>query len=189
MRVSIIFFIGFLACCSPTEQLRTQTQSPLQAVSYRNPTIPSAAIESELRTFAESWKETPYVEGGSSKAGIDASGLVVIVADQILGLTLPHSTPRQLGFGKEVERAYLMPGDILFFRPTSMPRHVGIYLGSQEFLHAWPEDGVSIGRIDEPYWSGAYWAGRRVLVGQDSIPTPITSEEPPDSLGNRRLGW
>lgn len=189
MRAYVLLCSVCLAGCSQTGQLRTQTPSPLQAVSSVNPAIPSAAIESELRAFAAFWQGTPHLEGGDSKSGIDAPGLIVVVADQILGLPLPHSTARQLGFGQEVERSSLMPGDIVFFRPTSMPRHVGVYLGSQEFLHAWPEDGVSIGRMDEPYWSGAYWVGRRVLAGQDSVLTPITSEEPPDSLGKRRVGW
>lgn len=189
MRAYVLLCSVCLVGCSQTEQLRTQTPPPLQAVSSVNPAIPSAAIESELRAFSASWQGTRHLEGGDSKSGIDAPGLIVVVADQILGLALPHSTARQLGFGQEVERSSLMPGDIVFFRPTSMPRHVGVYLGSQEFLHAWPEDGVSIGRMDEPYWSGAYWVGRRVLAGQDSVLTPITSEEPPDSLGKRRVGW
>ncbi len=189
MRAYVLLCSICLAGCSQTEQLGTQTSSPLQAVSSVNPAIPSAAIESELRAFATSWQGTPHLEGGNSRSGIDAPGLIVVVADQILGLSLPYSTARQLGFGQEVERSSLMPGDIVFFRPTSMPRHVGIYLGSQEFLHAWPEDGVSIGRMDEPYWSGAYWVGRRVLGARDSVSTPITSEEPPDSLGKRRVGW
>ncbi|MXW13509.1 MAG: hypothetical protein F4069_09075 [Rhodothermaceae bacterium] len=189
MRAYVLLCSVCFVGCAQTSQPGTQISTPLQAVSSVNPAIPSAAIESELRAFATSWQGTPHVEGGSSRSGIDAPGLVVAVADQILGLSFPHSTARQLGFGKEVERASLMPGDIVFFRPTSMPRHVGIYLGSQEFLHAWPEDGVSIGRMDEPYWSGAYWAGRRVLVGQDSVQIPMTPEEPLDSLGNRRVGW
>jgi len=130
------------------------------------------------------------MEGGNSRSGVDAPGLVMLVADQILGLSLPHSTVRQLGVGKEVKRVSLMPGDILFFRPTSMPRHVGVYLGAQDFLHAWPSDGVSTARLDEPYWNGAYWVGRRVLALQASeSDIDTTSEDSQTRPIKRRIGW
>ncbi len=189
MRVYILLCTVCLAGCSQSQQLRTQDSPSLQAVSSVSPVIPSAAIASELRAFAASWQGTPHLEGGKDQTGVDAPGLVVAAAEQIMGLSLPHSTARQLGFGVEVERSSLIPGDIIFFRPTSMPRHVGIYLGSQEFLHVWPEDGVTVGRIDEPYWSGAYWAGKRILGQQIPVHTPVTAGETPDSLGNRRVGW
>lgn len=191
MRIYVFLCAIYLAGCSQTVRLRTQDSPPLQAMSSVPPVAPAVAIESELRTFAASWKDSPYIEGGTSISGVDAPGLVVAIGDQILGVSLPHSTARQLGFGEEVERNYLMPGDIIFFRPTSMPRHVGVYLSSQEFLHAWPDDGVSIGRLDDPYWNGAYWAGRRVLGYPTPVRDSITSDEETlsDSLGNRRVGW
>ncbi|MCY4170312.1 MAG: NlpC/P60 family protein [Bacteroidetes bacterium] len=152
--------------------------------------IPSAATESELRTFASQWQGVPHLSGGDSKSGIDAPGLVMVAFDQVLGLSLPHSTPRQLGYGEEVELALLKPGDLVFFRPTSMPRHVGIYLGSQEFLHSWPETGVSMSRLDDPFWSGAFWAGRRLLASQSSVVSPdSTSQTPSNRPNSRRVGW
>ena len=154
----VLIGVVILAGCYAPRALVT----PRETVSTAS-AIPSAAIESELRTLATSWQGTPHLEGGSSRSGIDAPGLVLVIADQVLGISLPHSTARQLGFGEEIPRSSLVPGDIVFFRPTSMPRHVGVYLGSQEFVHSWPNDGVSIARLDDPYWNGAYWAARPCL--------------------------
>ncbi len=187
-------FLICTACfagCSQSRQLDTSTS--LSALSSAGSSVSSPAIEAELRNFASAWQGVPYLEGGDSRSGIDAPGLVMVVADQILGLSLPHSTPRQLAFGTEVERISIAPGDIIFFRPTSMPRHVGVYLGSQEFLHSWPDDGVSVARLDDPYWNGAYWAGRRVLALDPSETTTgnanTTSEDPPSRPAKRRVGW
>ena len=180
---------GCFAGCTPSQQLRTAS-SPA-TLSSTTSIVSSAGIEVVLRKFATAWQGVPYLEKGDSRSGVDAPGLVRIIADQILGMSLPHSTPRQLGFGEEVERALIVPGDIIFFRPTSMPRHVGVYLGSQEFLHAWPDGGVSVARLDEPYWSGAYWVGRRILALQPSEMTPdnTTRENPPARPEKRRVGW
>lgn len=190
MRVLILVFCtACMAGCASSQQARMSSSDSLASFSSTPSAIPSAAIESELRTLAESWKGTPHLEGGDSRSGIDAPGLVMVIADQVLGLSLPHSTARQLGFGEEIRRSALMPGDILFFRPTSMPRHVGVYLGSEQFLHAWPDGGVSIARLDEPYWNGAYWAGRRVLAQASPAPAAVSPEDPPDRPKKRRVGW
>ncbi len=190
LRIPIAFLCAVcLVGCGQSRQLNPPSSSLLTSSNSAHAVTPPAHIEPELRAFAESWSGTPHLEGGSSKSGIDASGLVMIIAEQILGTPLPHSTARQLGFGLEVERRFLIPGDIVFFRPTSMPRHVGVYLGSQEFLHSWPDGGVSIARMDEPYWNGAYWVGRRLL---DLLPTddaPATPDEPPPLPPKRRVGW
>ncbi|MXX57836.1 MAG: hypothetical protein F4246_02025 [Rhodothermaceae bacterium] len=179
----VLIGVVCLAGCYAPQALVT----PTDTVSTTD-AIPSAAIESELRTLATAWQGTPHLEGGSSRSGIDAPGLVLVFADQVLGISLPHSTARQLGFGEEIPRSSLIPGDIVFFRPTSMPRHVGIYLGSREFVHSWPDDGVSIARLDDPYWNGAYWAARRVL-GEPLVSTPATPEERPSRPTRRRVGW
>ena len=180
----VLISVVCLAGCYSPQALVT----PSETVSTTG-AVPSAAIESELRTLATSWQGTPHLEGGSSRSGIDAPGLVLVLADQILGISLPHSTARQLGFGEEIPRSSLMPGDIVFFRPTSMPRHVGVYLGSREFVHSWPDDGVSIARLDDPYWNGAYWAARRIS-GEPLVSTPVTPEEQPSRRPTkRRVGW
>ena len=190
MRVNLIlsFMIGLVGC-APSQKM-TSTASSMTTMSATTSVIPSAAIEAELRNFASQWQGVPHLEGGDSRDGIDAPGLVMVISDQILGLSLPHSTARQLGFGQEVELESLLPGDLVFFRPTSMPRHVGIYLGSEEFLHSWHDGGVSTARLNEPYWIGAFWAGRRVLAMQpgESTAKPSTSEltNPSDK---RRVGW
>jgi cell wall-associated NlpC family hydrolase len=67
--------------------------------------------------------------------------------------------------GEKVERAALVPGDLVFFGPGGRVNHVGIYVGEGRFLHA-PSRGKTV-RVDSlasGYWSGRYLQGRRVAM-------------------------
>ncbi|MEZ9174007.1 NlpC/P60 family protein, partial [Vibrio cyclitrophicus] len=41
-------------------------------------------------------------------------------------------------------------------------RHVGVYLGNKQFLHASTSKGVIISRLDNPYWASKFWHFRRI---------------------------
>ena len=43
------------------------------------------------------------------------------------------------------------------------PRHVGVYVGNGEFVHASSSKGVMLSRLDSKYWRKAYWTSRRIL--------------------------
>ena len=55
-------------------------------------------------------------------------------AFQAAGVSLPHSSRAQYGYGKAISRKDLLPGDLVFFgKPIS---HVAIYLGGDRMLTA-----------------------------------------------------
>ena len=89
---------------------------------------------------------TPYVWAGSAPGGFDCSGLVMWAYAQV-GVSLPHSTYAQYGYGVPVSRDQLQPGDLVFFDGLG---HVGIYIGGGQFIHA-PHTGdvVKISSLDE----------------------------------------
>jgi cell wall-associated NlpC family hydrolase len=102
---------------------------------------------------------TPYVWGGSSPAGFDCSGFVAYVFGQ-MGLSLPHYAGAQYGYGTDVPRDQLAPGDLVFFDGLG---HVGIYIGGGEFIHA-PHTGdvVRISSLSESWYAATYVGARRV---------------------------
>ena len=81
-----------------------------------------------------------YVFGAAGMTYWDCSGLTMR-AFQSAGVSLPHSSRAQFGYGKSVKRSDLRAGDLVFFgRPIS---HVGIYGGKGRMVHA-PRSGSRV---------------------------------------------
>ncbi|OBU17278.1 peptidase P60 [Photobacterium aquimaris] len=108
------------------------------------------------------WKGTPYRYGGSSKKGIDCSAFVQVGYSSVYQKMLPRTTLELVKKGKQVKRHTAKEGDLVFFRTGRNSRHVGIYLGNSEFLHASQSKGVIISRLDNPYWKRHFWQIRRL---------------------------
>jgi peptidoglycan DL-endopeptidase CwlO len=75
----------------------------------------------------------PYHWGASGPGSFDCSGFTMFVYRQV-GVSLPHHAASQIGCGKRVSRAYLKPGDLVFF--GSPIHHVGLYIGNGRMIHA-----------------------------------------------------
>jgi cell wall-associated NlpC family hydrolase len=108
-----------------------------------------------------------YRYGGETpESGVDCSGLVRYVFQQVTGVTLPRTSKELSRLGNNVASADLVPGDLVFFNTRRLPfSHVGIYLGDNRFIHA-PSTGseVEISRLSESYWQ-KHFNGARRLVG------------------------
>ena len=115
---------------------------------------------SNAANIAMSQLGTPYVWGGSAPGGFDCSGLVMWAYAQV-GVSLPHSSYAQYGYGVPVSRDQLQPGDLVFFDGLG---HVGIYIGGGQFVHA-PHTGdvVKISSLDESWYSATFVGARRIL--------------------------
>ncbi len=123
----------------------------------------STDTERLLREEIKLWIDTPHTMGGISSAGIDCSGFVMTIYDKLFGITLPRDTENQVAVGVSIVKNELKPGDLVFFKPPRIKRHVGIYLSNGEFAHTSSRKGVIISRIDDPYWDKSYWTSRRIM--------------------------
>lgn len=108
------------------------------------------------------WKGTPYQYGGTTQNGVDCSGFVQSVFLNAQKKALPRTTHAQSNLGIQVEYGEAKAGDLVFFKTSSKVNHVGIYLGSEQFMHASTSKGVTISRLDNPYWASVLWQVRRV---------------------------
>jgi cell wall-associated NlpC family hydrolase len=79
-------------------------------------------------------------------------------------MDLPRTTKAQATLGRQVKKADLQAGDLVFFKPPSYPRHVGIYLRNSEFVHASKTKGVTVSKMDPYYWDKYFWTARRLLT-------------------------
>ena len=83
-------------------------------------------------------------------------------------IDLPRTTGAQVRQGRPIPFNELQAGDLVFFQPPTYPRHVGIYLGGSEFVHASKNKGVTLSKIDAIYWGKYYWTARRILSAAES---------------------
>ena len=136
----------------------------------------------DLAIYALGLIGVDYRYGGSSpEHGLDCSGLVRYVFQEVVGVTLPRTAREMARLGGRVAPGDLKAGDLVFFNTRSSPfSHVGIYLGDDRFIHAPHRGGeVEIVTMSQRYWQQRYDGARR-LVGV--LPDLISSAhaEPAD---------
>ncbi len=124
----------------------------------------NAPENKSLRGISERYLGVNYVYGGSSANGLDCSGFTSVVFKE-LGITLPRVSRQQFAVGTPVERSALREGDLVFFDTTGNGvSHVGIYLDSDEFIHAASNPGrVLKSKLTEKYYAQRYLGARRVI--------------------------
>ncbi|WP_155299092.1 C40 family peptidase [Deinococcus kurensis] len=122
----------------------------------------------DWRAAALSLLNTPYVFGGTTRAGTDCSGLVLQVFTP-LGVPLPRTSAEQARAGLPVAPEALEAGDLVFFDTEGAGRvsHVGIYLGEDQFISANSYQGrVTVDHLRaDRYWGPRFVGARRVLPG------------------------
>ena len=150
----------------------------------------------DLAVYALGLIGVDYRFGGTSpERGLDCSGLVRYVFQQVTGVTLPRTARELSRLGTRIAADKLQPGDLLFFNTRELAfSHVGIYLGDDRFIHA-PSSG---GEVEIVTLSGGYWHkhfnGARRLVGvlPDLIPNAsaqaVQSIAPPAEPAAAELG-
>lgn len=116
--------------------------------------------------------------GATPHTGLDCSGLVQFVFQQVTGVTLPHSAKELSRLGDKVALSDLRPGDLVFFNTRRFAfSHVGVYVGDSRFIHA-PRRGreVEVATIDGQYWRQRFDGARRLVGVLPDIMPGLVSE-------------
>ncbi|MBA53969.1 MAG: hypothetical protein CMK89_05890 [Pseudomonadales bacterium] len=149
----LIGCVALVAACSSTPTDTGYTYKPAQV---------RVEERARLHQHYRAWAGTPHQMGGLSRRGIDCSGFVYVTYRDVYGMRLPRSTDQLWDIGEEVALRDVQTGDLLMFKTGFKQRHVGIYVGDGEFIHASSSSGVMSSNVHSPYWSDAYRGARRV---------------------------
>jgi cell wall-associated NlpC family hydrolase len=154
-----------LASCGSSRTTSEEKIHKTEKVSYKK----FEAKRSNIVNYAKTFEGTRYKFGGTSKNGMDCSGLVFTVFNKE-NVALPRISRDMAKKGKRISLSQSSEGDLVFFR-TSKNRtsinHVGLVIKSQRgeilFIHSTTTKGVIISSMEENYWKKAFVEVRRVI--------------------------
>lgn len=171
LRSTILVILAVGIGCQPHPRFRTGGEERPAHDEPREPDRLTTNDSIRLGVIMQSYLGKSYASGSSYSDGVDCSEFVAAVFRKFDGRKLPRMSSEQYRLGTPVLRRNLRMGDLVFFKTDSRPiSHVGIAVGSGEFIHASSSSGVIISKLSEEYWSRRYVGGRRILKppSQDS---------------------
>ncbi|MGB5943837.1 MAG: C40 family peptidase [Leeuwenhoekiella sp.] len=155
-----------LTGCGGTKK-RTSAINRATPVINRNTN--SGNLATEIAKNALRYEGTRYKYGGTTKKGMDCSGLIYTAFAQA-GSSLPRVSSAMAQEGKSIKLKNVAVGDLLFFHTGKSRRkinHVGLVVdlppGQILFVHATTSGGVIVSSLNEGYWNNAFAQARRVL--------------------------
>ena len=173
----IFLFLSLISClsaCKSKKHVITKKSKSSKTVKSTNTskstsTINYSAAKNKVVDNAKQYDGVRYKYGGTTKKGMDCSGLVYTSFKQE-NIALPRTTKDLSKTGDWVDIKQVQKGDLLFFATKKNSRtinHVGIVtnsrVGNVEFIHASTSKGVMISNLAERYWYFAFVQARRVL--------------------------
>lgn len=192
MRLNLILLMVslFLFSCKSGKTLKNENSHTVLAGNKVNDSIAAininnfeeeeSATESEATSepsikafniidFAKQFEGVKYKFGGTTKKGMDCSGLVYETF-KAFDISLPRISRDMAKEGVKVYIDDIKEGDLLFFKTTKKKNtisHVGLVItalpGNIEFIHSTTNQGVIISSLAERYWYYSFAEARRIL--------------------------
>ena len=149
---------------------KTASSKKRQTHNVKVKTTEKASKEAEsIVKYAKTFDGTRYKYGGTTKKGMDCSGLI-FTSYKKHNVILPRTTSGLKSTGDWIDVKEVNVGDLVFFATNKNSRkvnHVGIVTsvrtGNVEFIHVSSSRGVMISSLAEKFWYFSFVQARRVL--------------------------
>jgi len=127
------------------------------------------AVANKIINTALTFSGTRYKYGGTTKKGMDCSGLLYVAFGEH-DIQLPRISYQMAEEGRRIRINKVQEGDLLFFRTSKRKKrinHVGMVVAVEgdevKFIHASTSRGVIVSSLREGYWNYAFVKATRVL--------------------------
>lgn len=169
--VILLFILSLVSCKSARKTtIVTKKEQPKKLVTTKpSPTDISISKANDIVDYAKSFNGVRYKYGGTTKKGMDCSGLVY-VSFQKENIALPRVSRDMAKEGGRIKLNEARKGDLLFFQTNKNRKiinHVGLVISKKnepiQFIHSTTSKGVLISSFSEPYWKSAFIEARRIL--------------------------
>ncbi len=174
MRKFYLIFIVtvILTSCGSSKKAKNRTTKKPERIVVKKQKSNTNNISNKAQSiidYAKTYRGARYKYGGTTKKGIDCSGLIYRSFGEF-DISMPRTTTELAKTGDWVDIKKVREGDLVFFATRKNSRkvnHVGIVTdvedGNISFIHASSSRGVMISKVSERYWYLAYVQARRYL--------------------------
>ncbi|WP_223032817.1 C40 family peptidase [Hanstruepera marina] len=172
-KIALIFccLIVISSCKSSKTSKSTSRNTQKSSASHvsKHSSVSNNTKADAVIDYAKTFDGVKYKYGGTTKKGMDCSGLVT-TAFKKEDILLPRTTSQLAVTGDWIDLKEVQKGDLLFFATKKNSRkvnHVGIVTTVRpnyvEFIHSTTSRGVITSLLSEKYWYFAFVQARRIL--------------------------
>lgn len=171
----ILLLIISFSSCKSSKRTKERTTSSTKIITKKNRKTVSSITSSNkskadyIIDYAKQFEGIRYKWGGTTKSGMDCSGLV-FESFKSYHILLPRISRDMAKKGTKIQLKKALKGDLLFFKTGNRRNsinHVGLIVdiidNDINFIHATTGKGVIISGLNETYWLKAFHEARRIL--------------------------
>lgn len=174
----LVLLISFNSCKSSKSSVKRKTASTkivTKKSSKKNTQTTTYDANKNLSkadhivNYAKQFEGVRYKWGGTTKSGMDCSGLI-FESFKSSEIILPRISRDMAKKGTKIQLKKVLKGDLIFFKTGNKRNsinHVGLVVEIKnndiKFIHSTTRAGVIISGLNESYWLKAFYQARRIL--------------------------
>lgn len=177
----ILLLIISFSSCKPSKRPKKRKPSSTKIVTKKSKNNTASETKEDIKVvsnkskadyiidYAKQFQGVRYKWGGTTKSGMDCSGLIY-ESFKSSNISLPRVSRDIAKKGNKIQLKKVHKGDLLFFKTGNRRNsinHVGLIVDIRDndikFIHATTSKGVIISGLNEAYWLKAFYEARRIL--------------------------